>query len=288
MSGPAIDRRILLLVGGARVALGPTRHRRRVETAIATITCDGFGDEDFRYAFSLIPQLGIRNVEFNAWHARNLTPAGIESIRVRCTKAGLVPISLQVSAWVSGDGTDVTREVDRMLWVMEASRRLGCRIIKATGSGRGSRGGVEGIVRVLKHVAPAAEQQGLLICLENHHQSNLENPDDYDHVFSEIPSRAVGMCVDPAHFNAARVDLHQLVDRFAPRIFHIDLKDNAGPGKHEVVPYGEGVVDLDALVTHAIERGYRGYLVVEMARADRSVTLDELRVGRELARRHER
>ena len=51
-----------------------------VALAIATITCDGFGDENFEKAFAIIPQLPFKNVEFNCWYARNLTPSGIRSI----------------------------------------------------------------------------------------------------------------------------------------------------------------------------------------------------------------
>lgn len=263
--------------------------KKRIETAIATITCDGFGDEDFQYAFEAIPRLGVKNVEFNCWYARNLSPAGLERIKQRCRRAGLRPISIQGNGFSPGDGHDLSREAHRLFWLIEACRRLGCRIIKCTGSGRDSRGGVDGLMKLLKEVAPAAEEAGVLLCLENHHKNVLERPEDYDRIFSAVTSPAVGMCLDPAHFNAAGVDLHALVERFAPRIYHVDLKDNAGPGEHKAVPFGTGVVKLEDMVSHLIERGYRGYLVVEFARKDRgSVTFEDLVVGCKLARKFER
>jgi sugar phosphate isomerase/epimerase len=114
----------------------------------------------------------------------------------------------------------------------------------------------------------------------------LETPDDYDRVFAAITSPAIGMTLDPAHFCAARVDLPALVERFAPRVLHVDLKDNAAPGRHEAVPYGTGVVDLEDLVERLVRRGYHGYLVVELAKSQRGlVTEEQLRAGVELARR---
>lgn len=277
------------LLGGAVALAGGPRGRRRIETAIATITCDGFGDEDFRHAFETIPKLGIRNVEFNCWYPRNLTPAGIASIKRRCQQRGLVPVSIQGNSFVGGEGHDLSREAHRVLWLMEACRRLGCRIIKCTGAARGTRGGVEGIVRLMQEVAPAAEEQGIRLCLENHHGNVLELPEDYDRIFSAVSSRAVGMCLDPAHFNASGVDLRALVDRFHERIYHVDLKDNAGPGKHDAVPFGSGAVDLDGLVQHLLEKGYRGYLVVEYAKKDRGVvTFEDLVAGYKIARKYER
>jgi sugar phosphate isomerase/epimerase len=262
--------------------------RKKIESAIATITCDGFGDEDFKHAFETIPKLGIKNVEFNCWYSRNLSPAGIESIKQRCRKAGLRPISIQGNGFVGGEGHDVSREAHRIFWMIEACKRLGCRIIKCTGAGRGTRGGVEGLIKVMQEVAPVAEEAGVLVCLENHHKNVLQEPADYDQIFSAVSSPAIGMCLDPAHFNASGVDLHALVEKFAPRIYHVDLKDNAGPGEHKAVAFGTGMVKLDEMVQHLIQKGYAGYLVVEFARKDRSVTFDELVAGRDLAKKYER
>jgi sugar phosphate isomerase/epimerase len=275
--------------GAPRLGMGAgLLGRKRIEAAIATITCDGFGDEDFKHAFATIPRIGVKNVEFNCWYARNLTPAGLESIKARCRRAGLVPISIQGNAFVAGEGHDLAREVHRLLWLIESCRRLGCRIIKCTGAGRGTRGGLEGLRKLLAEVAPAAEEAGVLLCLENHHKNNLELPEDYDRIFDGVLSPAVGMCLDPAHFNASGVDLHALVERFAARIYHVDLKDNAGPGAHNAVPFGTGAVKLEDMVAQLVETGYRGYLVVELAKADRSVRVEDLIAGYKLARTFER
>jgi len=74
----------------------------RPHVSVATICFDGFGDKDFVPAFTYAPELGIHEIEFNAWYPRNLTPAGLESIRRRCDEAGLRPVTLHVSGFAPG------------------------------------------------------------------------------------------------------------------------------------------------------------------------------------------
>ena len=57
-------------------------------------------------------------------------------------------------------------------------------------------GGVAGVIKTLEQIVPFAEQCGVLICLENHANNNLEFSEDYDAVFAAIPSPNVGLCVD--------------------------------------------------------------------------------------------
>lgn len=260
---------------------------KKVEMAIATITCDGFGDMNFERAFEVIPKLPFRNVEFNCWYARNLTPEGITSIRERCRKHGLTPVCIQGSSF--GASGNIIKDVTHKLWNMEAARQLGCRRVKFTGAGRGSEGGLDAIIAVLKELAPAAEQMDMLILVENHANNNLENIEDYDRVFDAIPSRNVGMCMDNAHFDGANVDLMEVVNRFHERILHIDLKETERKGIHKVVRFGEGVTDNAGVIERMLGHGYQGYLLVEMAPPQDQQTLHaDLSKAYELFKKYER
>lgn len=60
-----------------------------------------------------------------------------------------------------------------------------------------------------------------------------------------------------------------MVERFHHRTLHVDLKDNANFGQgHDVVPYGQGITNFDAFLQHLLGKGYRGYLLIEMAHAE--------------------
>lgn len=234
-----------------------------VELAIATITCDGFGDENFEKAFEIIPQLPFKNVEFNCWYARNLTPTGINSIQERCYQYGITPICVQGSSF--GAEGNIIKDVTHKLWNMQAAKQLGCRRVKFTGSGRGKAGGLEAVIEVLKEIAPAAEDMDVLVLVENHANNNIEFIEDYEKIFEAVNSSHVGMCMDNAHFNGSNVDLMEVVDKFHEKILHIDIKDTEKMGVHKVVNFGEGVTDNDGVIKKMLAHSYKGYLLVEMA-----------------------
>lgn len=262
-----------------------TPARRAV--AVATISLDGFGDEDFEYAFQLIPRLGIRRVELNCWYGRNLTPAGIESIRARCVERHLLPVSLHLPGFSSASNADHAREVARWLWVLEAAGRLGIGLVKATGSARDTAGGLDGVIAVLREIEPAAADRGITIALENHVNNVLELPEDYRRIFEEVPPKMIGMCLDTGHFAASGVDIVAVVDEFADRIVHVDLKDCASSaGREDFVGFGEGVVDFDAILGRLVEHDYSGLLLVEFPRRSLDTVIDDLTVGARIARRY--
>lgn len=243
----------------------------KVELAIATITCDGFGDQNFEKAFEIIPQLPFKNVEFNCWYARNLTPSGIYIIQQRCYQHGLTPICIQGSSF--GAEGNIIKDVTHKLWNMQAAKQLGCRRVKFTGSGRGNSGGLDAVIEVLKEITPAAEEMDVLILVENHANNNLEFIEDYERIFEVIDSSHVGMCMDNAHFNGSNVDLMEVVDKFHKKILHIDIKDTERMGIHKVVNFGEGVTDNDGVIQKMLDYGYEGYLLVEMAPPRNEATL---------------
>ncbi|MEM6843113.1 MAG: sugar phosphate isomerase/epimerase family protein [Bacteroidota bacterium] len=232
-----------------------------VELAIATICLDGFGDEFFEPAFKIIPQTPIRNVEFNVWYPRSLSPAGIDSIRERCYLHGLKPISLQGSSF----GGNASKDTSHKLWLMEKAKALGCRRVKFTGAKRGEQGGLDTVIEVLKELAPAAEEMDVLVTVENHANNNIENIEDYEKIFAAVDSSHVGMCLDMGHFDGAGVSNFDVIEKFHSKINHIDLKDVVAFGTYKSVPYGEGVTKGEEIIQALIDKGYNGYVVIEQA-----------------------
>lgn len=255
--------------------------------SVATICFDGFGDEDFGPTFELAPDLGVTDLEVNAWYSRNLTPAGIDGLLERCRTNRLRPATLQVSPFAPGpDPADLTREVSRWLWLLEAAVRLGVGVIKATGSARDTRGGLASLVALLRTIAPEAERRGITIVLENHVNNVLEHPVDYREIFAEVSSSALGVCLDTGHFVASGHDPAQVAAELTGRVLHVDLKDCTGPGHGQFVRFGEGAVDFDAVLSQVITPGWSGFVVVELPLVDRATVLADLRAGVQIAARH--
>ena len=248
-------------------SIGLERSIDGVQLAIATICPDGFANRHHRPAFQSIPAMGFTNVEFNLWYADQMTPAYVRSIADRCAETQLKPISVQSTSFGAVDGrSGIIKDVSHKLLMMEAARALGCNVVKFTGSKRGTAGGLDAIIEVCQELAPAAEEMGVLVTLENHTGNNLETIEDYDRIFNAIASPSIGLCLDTGHFEGSGIKLSDVVDRFHTRTLHVDLKDCKAFGKgHDTVVFGEGVTDFDAFLTHLMSKKYRGYLVVEQA-----------------------
>lgn len=254
--------------------------------AVATLGFDGFDDRFFEPAFELLPRTSFRDVEFNCWYARTLTPAGIASIVERSERAGVRPISIHVPAFTPGPtAADLARETARWCWLLHAATLLGVGMVKCTGAARGEAGGLPALQALLREIIPIAADRGILIALENHAENVLEFADDYDLLLNEFDDPAVGMCLDTGHFVASGVDPAAIARRYAGRIVHVDLKDCAGHGR-EFVPFGNGVVDFEGVLRALVETDYRGYFIVESPRggADAETALRNLERGAQIVR----
>lgn len=263
-----------------------------IRLSCATLSFDGFGNNNFVETFAKVGEAGYRHLEFNCWYPETLTPAKMRDIRERCRGAGVLPGSIHISSF-GGDGhVGVTKDMCHKMRAVDAALELGCRMVSATGVKRGSGGGVDEIVEVLEHVAPYAEEKGVDISLENHAASNLADLDDYGRILDAIRRPNVGICLDTGHFEAEGVRLHDVVEKFGERINHIHLKENRGFGVKEFVRFGEGDTDNTKLVETMIARGYSGYLVIEVSpeigKTDgRPFTIDDLRKPYEMFHRYE-
>jgi len=273
---------------GAAVGAGAAAARAAevpfVELAVATICTDGFANKKHEPAFRLIPQLGIRNVEFNLWFADVITPNYVATIKARCATAGLKPVCVQGTAFGGEGRTGVIKDVGHKLALMQAARDLGCRRVKCTGAARGTLGGLKAVIECLRELAPAAKELDQLILVENHAKNVLEFVSDYEEIFAAIDSPHIGLCCDVAHFWGSGIDPVEVIEKFHSRLLHVDLKDNRTKGGgHDVVPYGEGITDFKAILDRLHAKSYRGYLLLEMAWAEpKEPVVTNLRKGRDL------
>jgi sugar phosphate isomerase/epimerase len=220
-----------------------------IHLGCATLCCDGFDDTDFKNSFELMPQLGFRYIEFDCWFPSNLTPASIRNLKSRCAETGLTPTAVYGSSF----GGNAAKDVAHKIRTREAAVELGCDRIVAAAEKRGQSGGTEGVIDVLKEIAPAAEELDVKICLENHADNNMESAEDYQRIFEAVPSANVGVCIDT------------FIDTLSDRVNHIHLKDNAVPGVKKFTKFGEGTCDNHRIIRRLIDLGYNGFLIVELS-----------------------
>ncbi|MEM9589106.1 MAG: sugar phosphate isomerase/epimerase family protein, partial [Planctomycetota bacterium] len=215
-----------------------------VELAIATICADGFANHHHQPAMETIPKMGFSNVELNLWYADQISTHYIKRLGERCRDAGLKPISLQGTSFGGEGRSGIIKDVSHKLLLIQHAHSMGCHLVKFTGSRRGTAGGLKTVIEVCKQIASTAEDLGVLVTLENHTGNVLETIEDYEQIFSEVDSPNVGLCLDTGHFEGSGIQLSQVVDRFADRILHVDLKDSKAFGKgHDTVVFGSGVTE---------------------------------------------
>lgn len=256
--------------------------------ACATISCDGFEDNDFRESFRIMPEVGYRYIEFNAWYPSAVTPGKMRELKQRCADRAILPACLHGMGFGASNARELSKDVAHKLRFLDAALEVGCRRVSFTGAGRGKEGGLEAILTVLQEVAPAAEEKDVLICLENHEGNNLENIDDYARIFDVIDSTHVGICLDTGHFDAAGVDMDALIDRFELRINHIHLKENKGFGRKEFVRFGQGTTDNFHVVDRMLGLGYEGFLTVELSpQEDTSTILEDIALAKRMFAKYE-
>ncbi len=259
-----------------------------IKLACATLSCDGFEDNDFVDSFRLLPAIGFKYVEFNCWFPRTVTPQKMRDLKQRSQAADLIPASIHGNNFGGGDRNSITKDVAHKIRLIEAAGELGVSRIGATGYARGTEGGLDAIITTLKEIVPVAEEAGVEIGLENHAGNNLENIDDYEQIFSVIDSPSVGIWLDTGHFDAASVDMDDLIDRLHSRVNHIHVKENMGKGKAAFTRFGQGTTDNHHVINRMLEKGYSGFVTVELSpQKDTSTIFDDLVLARQMFEQYE-
>ena len=247
-----------------------------INLACSSLSCDGFGDENFTPSMNLLPEIGYEYIELNCWNPSDLTPATITNLQRRCDEACLQPIAVYGTS-IGGTGHEISKDVGHKLRMIDAAIELDCHRIVVTGASRGEKGGVDGVISVLEAITPYAEEQGVLICLENHANNNIQNIEDYEKIFSVIDSPNIGLCIDTGHFTASAIDLEEVVDRLHHKVVHIHVKEAAEVGEENFVRFGEGSTNNQQLIEAMLDHNYQGYVSVELALEDKSSVVEDLK-----------
>jgi len=254
-----------------------------IRLACATLCAEGFGYNDFAATFEMLPTAGFKYVEFNLWDAATMLPSVGTDLRERCARVTLTPAAVYGHGFGAESDFDIAKDVAHKVRLMEIARDLGCSRIVATGCARGEGGGLERTTQIVEELLPVAEDLDMLICLENHAASNIETVEDYARICEAIPSARVGICIDTGHFDASDVSMDELIDTLGERVVHLHVKENRGRGRVDFTRFGAGTTDNHHIIQRMIERGYSGYITVELSpQKDRPTSVADLRTAYEI------
>jgi 3-oxoisoapionate decarboxylase len=198
-------------------------------------------------------------------------PSRLDVTALRQSAAGL-ELAL---AWGAPEGLALgTRPdaLDDLLDWIDLASALGCRLMRVVAGGPRLRARADewpATVAPLRRAAERAQELALELALENHGDLTAAQ---IDSLLDAVAHPALGVCFDTA--NAPRVgdDPLEAARLLAPRIRMVHLKDVeaiesaadpvAGPRS---VPYGEGIIPVEAVLSTLAAAGFGGLVCVEIA-----------------------
>jgi sugar phosphate isomerase/epimerase len=115
------------------------------------------------------------------------------------------------------------------------------------------------LARDRNFVVDTLKKYDLRLGLENHPQS----PDQMLDEIGDGGDGTIGTTVDTGWYGTNGVDAAEAIERLAPYVFLVHLKDVREVGAHNTCRYGEGVVPVERCVRVLQEMGYSGSISVE-------------------------
>jgi sugar phosphate isomerase/epimerase len=242
---------------------------------------------------------GFKSLELSAWpnsslDAEKTSPAAIKAIQDDLEKKGIEISALgYYPNYLDQDETEAKNAQAYLLKVFELAQRMDIGVV-ATFAGRNQSKSVEDNIPIFKEVfsrfCDAAEKRNINIAIENCPMVDVKSmqgtniafsPEVWDAMFSVVPSKALGLEIDPSHMVWLGIDYVKAVREYGDRIFHAHAKDMeiVRPVLSRVGIYGQalgklngwwrartpgwGDVDWPAFITALIEVGYTGNIDIE-------------------------
>ncbi len=151
----------------------------------------------------------------------------------------------------------------------------------------------------LNKAGAMAAGQGVRAHFHHHVGTHVETPAEIERLLAETDSALIDLCYDCGHHAYGGGDPLPFVARHRSRIGYVHLKDvdpvvlaearRRRLGFHEALrefvfcEFGQGMVDIPAVVATLVEGSYRGWLVVEQDTTPRPPT-ESARANREFLR----
>lgn len=223
-----------------------------------------------------IADCGFRAIEVSTApdHLRYDDVETVETARRRIAELGLEVRSLHAPFGhdlnlTSPDPEQRRHTIECLTKAAEALRRLGGRLYVIHPGGEDQRWAwdrqqrldlsIEGLTRI----SSECRQRGLTLVVETPLPHLLGGQiEDLAFIVDRLPE-GVGVCVDTSHTSLGG-SLFEAIERFAPRLCHVQASDNHGHTDDHLVP-GEGVIDWRRVLS-ALERvRYTGTFMLEVA-----------------------
>ena len=233
-------------------------------TALAFgISCLHYGWDTIAQAFTRArDEFGIEAIEFST---NRMEPGDYAECKRVAADMGM---TADLHAW-DNLAADVAAGKDAMDRSLDLSVEAGIRFLVAhMGSHPSREQGIENVVEVCAAVAPAYEDAGVTICLENHYLYEYEGkneiggePCDFRPVFAAVDSPAVKLILDYGHSHMCR-NTTAFIDELKDQLVYTHIADNMGEHDDHMA-WPDGTVDWEKEIGHTLRVGFRGPFAIE-------------------------
>jgi L-ribulose-5-phosphate 3-epimerase len=125
------------------------------------------------------------------------------------------------------------------------------------------------LVEGLREVLDYAAERGVTVGFEPEPGMLIDRMERFDELLGRIDAPLLGLTLDVGHpVCLGAGPLPDLVDNWAPRLVNVHM-DDMGRGRHEHLMFGQGEVDIPAVLGALKRAGYRRGLYVELSRHSR-------------------
>jgi sugar phosphate isomerase/epimerase len=251
------------------------------------------GEKDYAEWLYQAATLGGEGIEHYDGFFRSLAPADVDPIQRVMEETGQVSSMLCFSPdFTHPDADERTRQVERQKAAIDLTVRLGakhCRTLSGQRYPDMSR--ADGIARTVDGIRRSvdyAEQQGVILCMENHYKDGtwrypeFAQPEDiFLEIIEQIDSPAFGVQYDPSNALVGGFDPITFLDKVKHRVVTMhasdrylvpgatleDLKSADGATgysdklKHGVT--GKGLNNYDAIFRRLAAVGFDGWISIE-------------------------
>jgi len=161
------------------------------------------------------------------------------------------------------------QRIDYTLAALETASDLGLPYISIEPGGpipdgKSREWAMDTFVESLEEVIPKAEAAGVDLLVEPEPDLLIETSDEFLALLERVDSERVKCNFDAGHFYCVGEDPAELVEPLWEHTRHYHLEDIPADRTHEHTQLGDGAMDIDAFLGELEDRGYDGFVTVEL------------------------
>lgn len=214
-------------------------------------------------------RFGIGYIEMRGVDGKNIAECSKEEIRAvakKCRNAGVRISAVGSPLGKINISDDMEPHMESMRDLMEKAKILGTEYIRVFSfympQGEAPEKYRDEVLKRMERMAAAAKQQDIVLLHENEKGIYGDTPERCLDVLESIGSEHMWATFDPANFIQCGCQPYpSAYEMLKPYIRYIHIKDATKEGI--VVPSGQGVAQMGALLKRVKEDGYQGFLSLE-------------------------